>query len=86
MHLSPPSAWAAVRFKAVVLLLLIYCLMNFPLFVGVLCLSFSCYELHCVHSSFAIILEGEEKAGCFAIIVLQMFVTINVLYLFLAVL
>ena len=30
--------------------------------------------------------EGEEKAGCFALIVLQMFVSINVLWLFLTVL
>ena len=32
-----------VHSKAVVLLLLIYCLMNFPLFVGVLFLSLFCY-------------------------------------------
>ena len=42
--------------------------MYFPLFVTVLCLSLFCYALHCVHSS----LE-EEKADCFAIIVLQMY-------------
>ena len=51
------------------MLLLIYCLMYFPLFVGVLCLSMFCYALLCVHSS----VEEEEKAGCFAIIVLQMY-------------
>ena len=45
MHLSPPVAWAAVPSKAVVLLLLIYCLMYFPLFVGVLCLI--CFVMHC---------------------------------------
>ena len=44
----------AVRSKVVVLLMLIYCLMYFPLFVGVLCLSLFCYALPCVHSSFAI--------------------------------
>ena len=38
-------------FKAVVLLLLIYCFMYFPLFVGALCLSLFCYALLCVHSS-----------------------------------
>ena len=38
MHLSLPGA--TVRYKAVVLLLLINCLKYFPLFVGVLCLSF----------------------------------------------
>ena len=43
--------------------------MYFPLFVVVLCLSSFCYALLCVHSR----LEEEEKAGCFAIIVLLMF-------------
>ena len=42
--------------------------MHFPLFVGVLCLSLCCYVLLFVHSS-----EEEEEAGCFAIIVLQMY-------------
>ena len=65
-------AWAAARSKAVVLLLLIYCLIYFPLFVGVLCLSLFCYTLLSVHSSFSIN-EEEEKAGCFASIVLQMY-------------
>ena len=42
--------------------------MYFPLFVGVLCLSlFLCPFWFCNH------LEEEEKAGCFAIIVLQMY-------------
>ena len=63
-HLSPPPpppppmAYAAVRSKAVVLSLLIYCLMYFPLLEGVLCLSLFCYALLCVHSSF----EGEVGA------------------------
>ena len=30
-------------------------------FVGVLCLSLFCYVLHCVHSSFAIILKRKRK-------------------------
>ena len=34
MHLSLPVPYAAVRSKAVVLLLLIYCLLHFPLFHG----------------------------------------------------
>ena len=51
------------------LVLLFYCLMYFLLFVEVLCLSLFYNALLCVHSSFAI----EEKAGCFTIIVLQMF-------------
>ena len=54
-------AQAAVRSKAVVLLLFVYCLMHFPLFVGVLCLSLFCYALRCVHSSFAIILKRKRK-------------------------
>ena len=41
--------------------------MYFPLFVGVLCLSLFCYALRV-----SIHLEEEEKAGCFAFIVLQM--------------
>ena len=67
-----------------VLLLLIYCLMYFPSFVGVLCLSLFPYALLCVHSFFYH-LEEEEKTGCFAIIVLHNIVTINVLWLFLTV-
>ena len=53
------------------MLLLIYCLMYFQLFVGDLCLSLLCITLcsfkFCNH------LEEEEKAGCFAIFVLQMY-------------
>ena len=33
---------------------------------------FDCHALLYVHSSFAFILKKEEKAGCFAFIVLQM--------------
>ena len=40
--------------------------------MGVLHLSLFCYAFLCVHFSFAIILKKEGKAGCFAIIVLQM--------------
>ena len=47
--------------------------MYFPLFVGVLSLSLLCNALLCVHSSFAIILKKEEKAGYSAIIVLHMY-------------
>ena len=57
-HLSPLVAEAAVRSKAVVLLLLICCLMCFPLGVGVLCLSLFCCALLCVLSSFEIILKS----------------------------
>ena len=65
---------AAVRYKAVVLLLLIFCLMCFPLFVGVL--SVFVFVLLCITLCpfwFCNRLEEEEKAGCFAIIVLHMY-------------
>ena len=66
-------AKAAVRTKLVVLLLLICCLVIFPLVVGVLCLSLFCCILLCFLSSFAIILKRKrEKAGFFACIALWM--------------
>ena len=40
MHLSPQVAWAAVRSKAVVLLLLIRCLLLLPLWRSVIDLCF----------------------------------------------
>ena len=70
--IKPVTEQAVVRSKAVVRLLLISRLMYFPLFVEVLCLSLFCYELLCVHSSFAIILKRKRKI-CFAIIALQMY-------------
>ena len=51
------------------MLLLIY----FPLFVGVLRLFLFCCTLLCVHFSFCNHLEEDKIAGCFSIIVLQMF-------------
>ena len=47
--------------------------MYFPLFVGVPCLSLFCCALRCVYFSFAIILKKKETAGCFAIIIFQMY-------------
>ena len=90
MHLSPPPppmAWAAFRSKAVVLLLLIYCLMYFPLFMGVLCLFLFCYmyALLCVHSSFAIILKRKKKLAALLLLSYRCIVTINILWLFLTV-
>ena len=38
MHLSPPLAWAAVRSKAVVLLLLTFCLLLLPMWESVIVL------------------------------------------------
>ena len=40
MHLSPPVAWAAVRSKAVALLLLSFCLLLLPLWESVIVLCF----------------------------------------------
>ena len=56
-----PLARAAVRSKPVVLLLLIYCFMYLPLFVGVLCWSLFWYALLYVHSSFVIILTRKRE-------------------------
>ena len=47
-------AWAAIRSKLVVLLLLIYRLMYFQLLAGLLFLSLFWYALLCVLSSFVI--------------------------------
>ena len=61
MYLSPSVASAAVRSKAVVLLLLIYCLLLLPLFVGVLCLVFVLLYSTLCPSSFAIILMRKRE-------------------------
>ena len=68
---------------AVGYVVVIYCLMYFPLFVGVLCLSLFCYALLCIHSSFAIILK--RKLVALLLLSYRCIVTINVLWLFLAV-
>ena len=65
------------------MLLLIYCLMCFQLFVGVLCLSLICYALLCIHSSFAIILKRKRKLVTLLLLSYRCIVTINVLWLFL---
>ena len=54
-------AKAAVRFTAVVLLLLIYCLLLLPLFVGALCLVRVLLFNTLCHSSFATILMGKRE-------------------------
>ena len=54
-------AEAAVRSKAVILLLLICCLVCFSMVAGVLCLSLFCCALLVVVSSFAIILKMKRK-------------------------
>ena len=81
----PPVAWAAVRSKAVVLLLLIYCLMYFTLFVEVLCLSLFSYALLWVHFSFAIILKRKRRLVALLLLSYRCIVTSHVLWLFLAV-
>ena len=78
MNLSPLVAWAAARSKAVVLLLLIYCLCTFP-FVGVLYLSLFCYALLCVLSSFAIIFEGKKELIAFLLLSYGCLFTVTVL-------
>ena len=61
MHLSPSVAQATVLSKAVVLLLLTFCLLIVTPVVGV----FNCSMFYCtllfVHSSIAIILMGRRK-------------------------
>ena len=76
----------AVRSNTVVLLLLlIYCLMYFPLFVGVLCFFLFCYTLLFVHSSFAITLKRKRKLDALLLLSYRRIVTIIVLLLFLTV-
>ena len=81
MHLSSRVAYDAVLSKAVVVMLLICCFIYVQLFAGALCWSLFCYALLCVLHSFAIILDEEERAGCFALID---FCLVTVLWLFLA--
>ena len=59
-------AWAAVRSGAVVLLLLIYCLVCFPLFVGALCFVFVLLCIALCPFWFCGHLEEEERTGYFA--------------------
>ena len=66
-------ASAVVRFETRVLLLLIYCLMHFPLLVGAMCLSLFWFALFCVLSSFTIILNRKrELVTLFSLFVLRM--------------
>ena len=62
-----------------------FCLMYFPLFVGVLCLSLFCYALLFVHFSFAIVLKWKRKLVTLLLLSYRCIVTINVLWLFLTV-
>ena len=86
MHLSPSVAKAVVRSKTVVLLL-ICCLMYFPVCVGegVLCFSLFCYVLLFVHSSFTIILKRRRKLVALLLLSYICIVTKNVMWFFLGV-
>ena len=68
-----------------IMLLLIYCLMYFPLLVRVLCLSSICYALLYAHSSFAIIFRRKRKLVALLLLSCVCLVTVNVLRLFLVV-
>ena len=58
-------------------MLLIYCLMFFPLFVGVRCLSLFWYALLCVLSSFAIILKRKRELVAMLSLSYGCLVTVN---------
>ena len=66
------------------MLLLICCLVCFPLVVGVLCLSLFCCALLCVRSSFAI-LKRKRELVALRFLSYWCLVTVNVLCLFLKV-
>ena len=59
--------------------------MNFPLLVWVLCLSYFCYALLFVLSSFAIILTRKRKLVALLLLSYRCLVSVNVLWLFLTV-
>ena len=59
--------------------------MYFQLFAGVLCLSFFCYALLCVHSSFVIIFTRKRELAALLSLSFGCLVTVNVLWLFLTV-
>ena len=69
MHLSPPVAYAAVRAKAVVLLLLTFLFIVTPV-VGVCNCSMFCCTLLCVLFIIAIILMGKRESWLHCLICL----------------
>ena len=84
MHLSLLVAWAAVRFKALVLLLLTFLFIVTPI-VGVCnCSMFCCTLLH-VCSSIAITLMGKRERELVALLNLSSWCLVIVGWLFLAV-
>ena len=82
MRLNPLVAWAAVRYKAVVLLLLTFCLLLHSLWESVIVLSFV-VRYFSVHSSIAIILKGKREL--IALLNLSFWCLVMVEWLFLAV-
>ena len=76
-------AWAAVRSKAVVMLLLTFCLLLLPLWESVMVLYMFCCTLLYVHFSIAIILMG--KRGLIALLNLSSWCLVMVERLFLTV-
>ena len=58
--------------------------MYFPSFVEVPCWFLFCYALLCVHSIFAIMLKRKRKLVALLLLSYRCVVTINVLWLFLA--
>ena len=81
MHLSPPVTWAAVRSKAMALLLLLFLFIVTPI-VGVCNSSMFCCSLLSVHSSIAIILMGKRELV--ALLKLSSWCRVMVEWLFLA--
>ena len=74
MHLSPTVYWAAVRSKAVVLLLLIHCLLLLPLLFEFCVWSLFYYvELSDLSNFTIILMAGEDRARCFTSIVFLVF-------------
>ena len=63
----------------VLLLLLICCLVCFPLVLGDLCLSLFCCALLCVLPSFAIILKRKRELVALLLLSSGCLVTVNVL-------
>ena len=57
--------------------MLVYCLMYFPLFVGVLCFSLLCFSVLCVHSSFAFTLKSKRKLVALLLLPYRCIVSIN---------
>ena len=78
----PMLVQAAIRSKAVVLLLLIHCLLVLPLFVGVLCWVLHLLFSTLAPSSFAIILMGMKEVVALLYLSSWCLVAVSVMWLF----